>query len=210
MTNHGRTPNAPGASLEGPGSGPAAASPAIASGPNSSGPNTSGDGAAAMLPAICGDLDMRIARDGTWFYHGSPIGRKRLVKLFASVLRREDDGHYYLVTPVEKGRIVVDDAPFVAVAMDVASDGRDQRLTFRTNIDEEVVADGAHPIRVDHNQLTGEPAPYVLVRDGLEALIGRAVYYDLVERGVEKQVDGETLYGVWSCGVFFPLGRAEA
>lgn len=204
MTKHGRMPDALGAAFEGPGSDSGAAPPA-----NASSPKSSRAGASAMLPAICGDLDMRIARDGTWFYHGSPIGRKRLVKLFASVLRREDDGHYYLVTPAEKGRIAVDDAPFVAVAMDVTRDGQGQRLSFRTNIDEEVVADGAHPIRVDHNQLTGEPAPYVLVRDGLEALIGRAVYYDLVERGVEKQVDGETLYGVWSCGVFFPLGRAE-
>lgn len=200
MTKQGRTPDALGAAINGSGAAPPT---------SASGPNANKAGAAAMLPAICGDLDMRIARDGTWFYHGSPIGRKRLVKLFASVLRREDDGHYYLVTPAEKGRIVVDDAPFVAVAMDVTSDGQDQRLIFRTNIDDEVVADGAHPIRVDHNQLTGEPTPYVLVRDGLEALIGRAVYYDLVERGVEKQVDGETLYGVWSCGVFFPLGRAE-
>lgn len=204
MTNHGPKPDARGASFEDPGSGASAVSPAVARGPI-----VSGDGAAAMLPAICGDLDMRIARDGTWFYHGSPIGRKRLVKLFASVLRREEDGHFYLVTPAEKGRIAVEDAPFVAVAMDVTGDGRDQRLIFRTNIDEEVVADAAHPIRVNHNQLTGEPTPYVLVRDGLEALIGRAVYYDLVERGVEKQVDGDALYGVWSCGVFFPLGRAE-
>lgn len=207
MTNQGPKPDALGASFEGPGSG--AAPPAIVSSSDANSPDADSVAAAAMLPAICGDLDMRIARDGTWFYHGSPIGRKRLVKLFASVLRREDDGHYYLVTPAEKGRIVVEDAPFVAVAMDVTGDGRDQRLTFRTNIDEEVVADGAHPIRVDHNQLTGEPTPYVLVRDGLDALIGRAVYYDMVERGVEKRVDGDTLYGVWSCGVFFPLGRAE-
>ena len=193
MTRHSRKPDALGAAIDG--SGAAHASPS---------------GATARLQTICGDLDMRIARDGTWFYHGSPIGRKRLVKLFASVLRREDDGHYYLVTPVEKGRVEVDDAPFVAVAMDVSGDGAGQRLTFRTNIDDEVVADDVHPIRVDHNQLTGEPSPYVLVRDGLEALIGRAVYYDLVERGVEKEVEGETLFGVWSCGVFFPLGRVEA
>ena len=133
MTNHGPKPNARGASFEDPGSGSSAVSPAVARGPI-----VSGDGAAAMLPAICGDLDMRIARDGTWFYHGSPIGRKRLVKLFASVLRREDDGHYYLVTPVEMGRVEVDDAPFVAVAMDVSGDGAGQRLTFRTNIDDEV------------------------------------------------------------------------
>ena len=193
MTRHGPKPDALGAAIDGSGAA-----------------HTSRSGATERLQTICGDLDMRIARDGTWFYHGSPIGRKRVVKLFASVLRREDDGQYYLVTPAEMGRVEVDDAPFVAVAMDVSGDGPGQRLTFRTNIDEKVVADDAHPIRVDHNQLTGEPSPYVLVRDGLEALIGRAVYYDLVEHGVEKEVEGETLFGVWSCGVFFSLGRVEA
>ncbi len=206
MTRHSPKPDALGAAIDDSGAAPQAK----ATGPNISGPTASASGATPRLKTICGDLDMRIARDGTWFYHGSPIGRKRLVKLFASVLRREDDGHYYLVTPVEKGRVEVVDAPFVAVAMDVSGDGPGQRLTFRTNIDEEVVADDAHPIRVDHNQLTGEPSPYVLVRDGLEALIGRAVYYDLVERGVEKEVEGENLFGVWSSGVFFALGRVEA
>ena len=193
MTTQGQKPDALGAAIGGSGAVPGGSV-----------------GGRPKNPAICGDLDMRIARDGTWFYHGSPIGRKRLVKLFASVLQREDDGCYYLVTPVEKGRVEVEDAPFVAVAMDVTGDGTTQRLSFRTNIDEEVVAGPAHPIRVDHDQLTGEPAPYVLVRDDLEALIGRAVFYDLVEHAVEKEVDGDTLYGVWSSGVFFPLGRAEA
>jgi len=150
---------------------------------------------------------MRIARDGTWFYHGSPIGRKPLVKLFASVLGRDEDGVYWLTTPVEKGRVEVDDAPFVAVALTVAGAGRDQRLRFRTNLDDEVTADADHPIRVVENPETGEPAPYVLVRDRLEALITRAVFYQLVEHGVEHARDGETLFGVWSAGCFFPLGR---
>ena len=156
--------------------------------------------------AVCGDLDMRIARDGTWYYHGSPIGRKRLVALFASVLRREADSEYYLVTPVEKGRVAVDDAPFVAVEVSVEGAGEDQLLEFRTNLDEVVTAGPGHPIRVAHNQLTGEPAPYVLVRDELEALIARPVYYQLVELGVEHGAS----YGVWSGGVFFALGELDA
>jgi len=167
----------------------------------------SAKGAGRREPTLCGDLDMRIARDGTWFYHGSPIGRKPLVKLFASVLRRDDDGTYWLVTPVEKGRIEVEDAPFVAVALTVEGAGRDQRLRFRTNLDDEVVAGPDHPIRVSENPETGEPAPYVLVRDRLEALIARSVFYDLVALGVEEERDGETLFGVWSEGRFFPLGR---
>ena len=147
---------------------------------------------------------MRILRDGTWLYHGSPIGRKPLVRLFSTVLRREDDG-YWLVTPVERGRIVVDDAPFTAVELTVEGTGRDQRLSFRTNVDDTVTADRDHPIRVVLAP-DGEPSPYVLVRDRLEALIVRAVYYDLVELGCERQVDGEERYGVWSAGTFFPLG----
>ncbi len=158
-------------------------------------------------PAECGDLDMRIARDGTWFYHGSPIGRKPLVKLFASVLRRDEDGVYWLVTPVEKGRVEVDDAPFVAVALTVSGSGKGQSLRFRTSIDDEVTADADHPIRVSHDPATGESAPYVLVRDRLEALIARAVFYHLVAYGVEEDVDGDQLYGVWSKGCFFPIGK---
>lgn len=159
--------------------------------------------------AICGDLDMRIARDGTWFYHGSPIGRKPLVALFASVLRREADGEYYLVTPVEKGRVAVDDAPFVAVEVLVSGAGEDQALVFRTNIGDTVTAGRDHPIRVAHNQLTREPTPYVLVRGGLEALIARPVYYQLADLGVEHHAGGELSYGVWSGGVFFPLGKLD-
>lgn len=165
---------------------------------------------ATSQPVVCGDLDMRIARDGTWFYHGSPIGRKRLVALFASVLRREADGEYYLVTPAEKGRVSVEDAPFVAVELAVEGGGEDQVLVFRTNLDDHVSAGSGHPIRVAHNQLTGEPAPYVHIRGGLEALIGRAVFYELVDLGVEAHVGDAIRFGVWSGGVFFPLDEIGA
>ena len=153
----------------------------------------------------CGDFGIRILRDGTWLYHGSPITRKPLVRLFSTVLRREGDA-FWLVTPAERGRIVVDDAPFTAVEMTVEGMGTAQRVTFRTNLDDVVTADQAHPIRVALATGTGEPSPYVVVRDGLEALIVRAVYYDLVERGDTSRLDGEERYGVWSAGTFFPLG----
>jgi hypothetical protein len=157
------------------------------------------------LPS-CGDFDMRIARDGTWFYRGSPIGRKPLVKLFSTVLRRED-GEFWLVTPVERGRILVDDAPFVAVEVNAVGQDRDQRLTFRTNVDDEVTVDAEHPIRVDHDPESGQPRPYVTVRHGLEARILRPVYYHLVELGAFAEIDGAEQLGVWSAGQFFPLGR---
>ena len=157
----------------------------------------------------CGDFDIRIGRDGTWFYHGSPIGRKPLVRLFASVLRREADGNFYLVTPAERGRILVDDAPFTAVELTVRGSGRDQVLGFRTNLDDEVTADADHPIRVAQDPDTAEPSPYILVRDGLEALILRSVYYELVALGEQQEIAGEEQYGVWSKGRFFPLGRLE-
>ncbi len=150
---------------------------------------------------------MRIARDGTWFYHGSPIGRKPLVKLFAGVLRRDEDGEFWLETPVEKARIRVDDAPFTAVEMFVEGAGTERRLRFRTNVDDIVTLDEDHPLRVAVDVETGEPAPYLTVRDGLEALIVRSVFYDLVELGDEQAgADGPVL-GVWSRGGFFALGR---
>lgn len=152
---------------------------------------------------------MRIARDGTWFYRGSPIGRKPLVKLFSTVLRREN-GEYWLVTPVERGRILVDDAPFVAVEVEAEGSGAESRLVFRTNVDERVIADRQHPIRVDHDPESGGPVPYVTVRDGLEARILRSVYYHLVELGEFAELDGVEQLGVWSGGAFFPLGPVEA
>jgi hypothetical protein len=157
-------------------------------------------------PDYCGDMDMRIARDGTWFYNGSPIGRKPMVKLFSSVLRHDDDDRFYLVTPVEKLGIMVDDAPFVAVEMAVHGAGHDQVLTFRTNVDDEVMAGPEHAIRVETDPASEEPSPYVHVRDRLEALIARPVFYDLVELAVEEELDGELQFGVWSAGCFFAIG----
>lgn len=157
-------------------------------------------------PAFCGDIDMRIARDGTWFYHGSPIGRKPLVKLFASVLSRDEAGDYWLTTPAERCRIKVDDAPFVAIDMNPSGAGEAQQIAFATNLDETVVAGREHPIRVVHDRASGEPTPYIHVRGRLEALIARPVYYRLVDIAVER---GEEL-GVWSGGVFFSLGHPDA
>jgi hypothetical protein len=166
------------------------------------------DSSAATGPNtnICGDFDIRIGRDGTWFYHGSPIGRKPLVRLFASVLRREGDD-YLLVTPAERGRIAVDDVPFTAVELDVVGSGPDQRLEFRTNLDDRVVAGPGHAIRVTHDADTAEPSPYIEVRDRLEARIVRSIYYQLVELGQERRLGGEDVFGVWSSGQFFALGR---
>lgn len=158
-------------------------------------------------PTICGDIDIRIGRDGTWFYHGSPIGRKPLVKLFSTVLQRDEHGDYWLITPVEKARITVDDAPFVAVELSATGHGEGQDLAFRTNLDEWVSAGPEHHIRVTVDPVSGEPAPYVHVRGGLEALIGRSVFYELVELG--GQAPGSAAFGVWSGGKFFPLGQIE-
>jgi hypothetical protein len=155
-------------------------------------------------PPFCGDIDMRIARDGTWFYQGTPIGRFELVKLFASILKREGDG-YFLVTPVEKVGIKVDDAPFVAVDFAAEGDGAGQVLTFETNVGDTVAAGPDHAIRVAHDETTGEPTPYLHVRRGLDALIDRKSFYRLVERGAHGEKDGESWFGIWSGGVFFPV-----
>ena len=160
-------------------------------------------------PDFCGDIDMRIARDGTWYYMGTPIGRKALVRLFSRVLRHDSDGRYYLVTPVEKLGIRVDDAPFLAVELVATGEGPDQVLTFRTNVEDAVTADEDHPIRVEIDPETGEPSPYVLVRDGLEALINRPVFYQMVDLGVVGKQAGSDLYGVWSGGTFFAIGSAD-
>ena len=157
-------------------------------------------------PEVCGDMDLRIDRNGTWFYCNSPIGRHRLVKLLSTVIRRDNDGDYYLVTPVEKLRIRVDDAPFLAVELESEGQGQQQRLLFRTNVDEVVAADVEHPIRIDEDVGSGEPSPYLMIRDGLEALLSRPVFYRLVDLAVEHNQDGRTVLGVWSCNVFFHLG----
>jgi uncharacterized protein len=156
-----------------------------------------------------GDLEIRIARDGTWSYRGSPIGRQPLVKLFGSVLRREPDGSYWLVTPAERGHIEVEDVPFLAVALTAEGEGRAQRLIFRTNLDEFVTAGPHNPLRVD-TAASGGPVPYILVRDGLEARLARPVFYDLVDLGTEERVEDAAAFGVWSEGMFFRLGEPGA
>ncbi len=158
---------------------------------------------------VCGDLDIRIDPVGVWYYHGSPIGRKELVCLFSSLLSMDEDGAYWLITPSEKGRIQVDDAPFMAVELFSASSGRDRRLSFRTNVDEIIHVDLDHPIHVVTNPETGEPSPYVTVRDRMRAKIIRPVYYELVDMGLEETFDNEKVYGVWSSGEFFPIGTMD-
>ncbi|WP_029007551.1 DUF1285 domain-containing protein [Azospirillum halopraeferens] len=153
------------------------------------------------------EFGIRIARDGTWYHNDGPIRRMELVKLFASVLRRDDAGDYWLITPVERGRIVVEDAPFVAVEMSVSGSGTDQVLSFRTNLDEWVEAGPEHPIRVEQSRETDESVPYVVIRNRLEARIARSVYYELVERCVSIGQAREGEVGLWSKGVFFVLGR---
>jgi len=159
-------------------------------------------------PPFCGDLDMRIARDGTWFYLGTPIGRPELVRLFSTVLKLEE-GKYFLVTPVEKVGITVDDAPFVAVDFDASGQGRDQELVFETNVGDRVTAGPDHPIRVERDAETGEPSPYIMVRAGLEALIDRKSFYRLVDIGTQAHLDGDNWFGLWSGAVFFPVIRAQ-
>jgi len=156
----------------------------------------------------CKDFDISVARNGTWYYRGSPIHRKELVRLFSTVLRREDDGSYWLVTPAERGRVTVEDAPFTAVELTADGAGTRQVLRFRTNVDDWVVAGPGHPIRVVADPDSGEPRPYILVRDRLEALIVRSVYYHLAELAVEGRYDGASILGVWSSETFFPLGGA--
>lgn len=161
-------------------------------------------------PPFCGDLDMRIAFDGTWFYMGTPIGRLPLVKLFASVLRHDDDGKYYLVTPVEKCGIAVEDVPFVAVELDTAGTGKDQVLDFRTNVDDHVIIDADHPLRFEDEADTGGLRPYILVRGSLEARVARAVFYQLVNLGQDEVIDGVSQFGVWSSGQFFPMAESAS
>ena len=151
---------------------------------------------------------MRIDRNGTWYYRGSPIGRHALVRLFSTVLRRDPDGVYWLTTPVENGRIEVEDSPLIGVELIVEGAGRNQIIRVRTNVDDLVTLDSEHPLRVVHDPASGEPRPYLYVRKGLEARLARAVYYHLVEIG-ETAEDGST-FGVWSAGAFFALGPASA
>ena len=158
-------------------------------------------------PPFCGDLDMRIAADGTWFYMGTPIGRPALVRLFSTILKRED-GKHFLVTPVEKVGIRVDDAPFLAVEMLKETDARGRLLRFRTNVDDWVDCDAGHRMRFEA-AADGGLTPYLHVRADLWAKVTRALYYDLVDMGEERVVDGRAMFGVVSSGVFFAMADAE-
>lgn len=160
-------------------------------------------------PPFCGDLDMRIATDGTWFYLKTPIGRPALVKLFASVLRREDD-RYFLVTPVEKCGITVEDAPFLAVEMKAENGPGGRVLNFRTNVDDWVACGPEHVLRFEMESDTGGLKPYLHVRRDLWAKVTRALFYDLVELGEERPVDGRLMFGVASGGEFFAMAPADS
>lgn len=157
-------------------------------------------------PPFCGDLDMRIATDGTWFYLGTPIGRPALVRLFSTVLKRED-GKYFLVTPVEKVGIRVDDVPFMAVEMAQEGEGVARNLSFRTNVDDWVPCNAEHRLRFEAAS-DGGLTPYLHVRSDLWAKVTRALYYDLVEMGEERTVDGHEMFGVMSNGEFFAMADA--
>jgi hypothetical protein len=160
-------------------------------------------------PPFCGDLDMRIAADGTWFYLKTPIGRPALVNLFASVLKREGD-KYFLVTPVEKCGIVVDDVPFVAVELRVERPGREQTLHFRTNVDDWVACGGEHALRFEPEAGTGGLRPYLHVRRELWARVKRALFYDLVDLGEQREIDGVRMFGIVSGGTFFAMAPAAS
>ncbi|TCD15349.1 DUF1285 domain-containing protein [Oricola cellulosilytica] len=161
-------------------------------------------------PEFCGDLDMEIKADGTWFYMGTPIGRARLVRLFSSVLRKDEDGKTYLVTPVEKIGIRVEDAPFLAVEMHVENPGPDQILTFRTNVGDIVAAGPEHPLRFTLDEGNDGVKPYVHVRGRLEALVSRAVMYDLIALGETVEVGGTAMFAVRSGGAVFAVMPTEA
>ena len=156
-------------------------------------------------PPYCGDIGMKIRADGVWFYAGTPIGRMPLVKLFAGVLRKDADGKHYLVTPAEKVDVDVADAPFLAVEMEVQGSGREQTLIFRTNVDDIVVVGPEHPIRFAVEPGSQGLKPYLHVRGRLEALVTRALYYDLVELAVTEDMGRAQQLGLWSGGTFFPM-----
>jgi hypothetical protein len=160
-------------------------------------------------PAYCGEIDMRIAADGTWFYQGTPIGRPALVKLFASILKREGE-KYFLVTPVEKCGILVEDAPFMAVELRVDDGGARRQLCFRTNVDDCVVCGPGHPLRFDEDAATGGLKPYIHVRSDLWAKVTRAVFYDLVDLGEAREIAGIRMFGVTSAGQFYAMAPASS
>jgi uncharacterized protein len=154
-------------------------------------------------------MDLHITRNGVWRHNGTPIQREALVRLFSSVLRRDEDGCHYLVTPVEKWRIRVDDAPFLAVRLDATGTGSEQQLTFITNVGDVITAGPAHPLLVEYQTPGGEPSPYLHVRGRLRALLTRSVFVELIELGMERSSIQGRDYGVWSLGQFFSLGRLD-
>lgn len=160
-------------------------------------------------PPYCGEMELRIARDGTWYHEGNPIRREALVKLFSSVLKKEGDRHY-LVTPVEKVGIEVDDCPFVARTVDIEGAGRDRQVTLTLNTGEQVVLDEQHPLLVTQSKDSQQPHPTVLVRNGLLALLSRNVFYQLVEQAESAESGGQTLLGIHSRGTFFALGSLDS
>jgi uncharacterized protein len=159
-------------------------------------------------PAYCGEIDMRIAADGTWFYHGTPIGRPALVKLFASILKREG-GKYFLVTPVEKCGIVVDDAPFTAVELQVQDRRVGRQLCFRTNVDDWVACGAGHPLRFEQETATGGLKPYLHIHRNLWAKVTRTVFYELVDLGEAREIAGTLMFGVASLGQFYAMAPAS-
>ena len=160
-------------------------------------------------PPFCGDIDLRIAADGTWYYMGSPIGRAALVRLFASVLKREADGKFFLVTPQEKVGITVEEAPFVGVLAQRQREGTDQRVTIETNVGEQVMINEDHSLRVEINSVTGEPAPFVHIRSGLDAKLNRPTFYDIVDWSQTDELNGKAQFGLWSGGHFFPMADGD-
>ena len=158
----------------------------------------------------CGHFDIHIDRDGSWFYRGTPINRASLVKLFSTVLECDADGVFWLTTPVERGRVTVEEAPFLAVELERRGDGPGQELIFRTNVGDFVTADADHPLRIATDPKTDSPRPYVLIRNRLEARLSRPVFYNLVDYGVEERVGDATRFGVWSKGTFFPLDNQSS
>lgn len=163
--------------------------------------------ASNALPRDCGHFDIHIDRNGSWFYRGTPINRASLVQLFSTALERDAAGLYWLTTPAERGRITVEDVPFLAVELERSGQAHDQSLIFRTNVGDFVTLDAAHPLRIETDPESRTPRPYVLVRNGLEARLLRPVFYALVELGREERVGDTTRFGVWSTGTFFPLGQ---
>ena len=159
---------------------------------------------------LCGEIDMRIGVDGTWYYKASPIGRKELVKLFSSVLRRDDNGDFWLITPAEMARIRVDDAPFIVKELTATGNNETQLITFRTNVDTKVLLSEEHPLFVFVNPVSNEPRPYITIKPRLDALILRSVFYQLVEIGTMLTIDGNDVWGVWSNGNFFPISAADS